>query len=167
MPAITESNSNILYDTGNGNTRFEKYGSDDLKDSALKQRFMDLMNNVLSGFGDIKVNELSTTKALNGESGWCRYGCADDSTGIRFTSEYYIEFTNVDNTQDAHRLLTVVPVDGCTITTNPTQGTSGSGSNAYSPCERMTQYETFTVSATVQFAILLPFRAIPAIPPTE
>ena len=138
LPAISASNQNILYDTANNNVRYQKYGSSDLEDSNLKKRFMNLVDGVLGGFDNLTVSETSTTRNLRGKSGWCRYGCADTETGLRYTSDYFLEFLDVNTTEDTHRLLTVVPVQGCTITTNPAQGTA---------CGKMNQYETFTVTA--------------------
>ncbi len=143
LPAFSSS-SQILY---NGDMRrYSSFGSDDLLTNSTE--FLRLLNNVLGGL-DISVNVTSKTSALIGKSGWCRYACADDVTGLRYTSDMFMEFTNVSSA-DAHRTLTVENVDGCTITTTPAQGTSGTGDNAYYPRERMIVNEPFRVTASLK-----------------
>ena len=131
LPAFSSS-SQLLYN--DSMKRYSSFGSNDLL--ANSTEFLKLLNNVLGGL-NISVGVTSKTDALIGKTGWCRYACADDATGLRYTSDMYMEFTNVSS-DDAHRTLLVEAVDGCTITTEPTQGTA---------CGKMIVNEPFKVTA--------------------
>jgi len=151
LPQISKSNEILLYDTSNNNQRYVALGSDDL--TAAATTLLPMINEVLGGL-NISVSVASTTSELIGKSGWCRYACADDVTGLRYTTEYYLEFANVNNTEDAHRTMIVEDVAGCTITTTPSQEitevkSNGVVTSTYYHKERMVQYEPFKVSATL------------------
>ena len=113
LPAFS-SNAQELYDKNM--RRYSAITSDELKDAitslnfTVLTEFTDLINNVLSGL-NINISYTSKTDALIGQSGWCRYACADDVTGLRYTSDVYLEFANVASS-DAHRTMKVIDVEG-------------------------------------------------------
>lgn len=141
--------SQLLYD--DDMRRYSAITSDELKDlsgilggNSKLTKFMDLINGVLEGL-NIKLTAFSKTDSLIGKTGWVRYACADDGTGLRYTSEMYLEFVNV-TAEDDHRSLLVTPVDGCTITTSPAQTITGT----YYKRDRMIYKEPFTVTAKLK-----------------
>jgi len=151
---LFSTDSQVLYDADM--RRYSDFTADELKDiggiiggifggDSKLTEFMNLINGVLDGL-NITLNATSKTSALIDKTGWVRYACADDTTGLRYVSEMYLEFRNV-TADDDHKTLLVTPVDGCTITTSPTQGASGSGSNVYYTRERMIVNEPFKVTA--------------------
>lgn len=149
LPAFSSS-SQLLY---NGSMkRYSAFGSDDLL--ANSTEFLKLLNNVLGGM-NISVSATSKTNALIGKTGWVRYACADDATGLRYASDMYMEFTNVNST-DAHNSLLVVDVEGCTITTNPDQNITnvkdadGNITSTYYKRDRMIVNEPFRVTAKLK-----------------
>ncbi len=76
--------------------------------------------------------------------------------GLRYTTDYLLEFMEIDSTQDKHRTLLVKEVEGCTITTDPSQAitqkkdSNGKVTEEYYLRDRMTQYEVFRVNATLK-----------------
>ena len=138
FPAVTKDSMHILYDTTEGNLRFSGYDTA----LALKKQavIMDLVDKVLGGMNlGITVDESTKPSELVNKTGWCRYLCADDVTGLRYTTDYHLEFMKVDASQDTHRTLSVTAVDGCKISiSNPTTN-----------LDRMTYAEPFRVTATL------------------
>ncbi len=158
FPVISSSSMNLLYDTTNSNQRYSALdGASLLLDSKKQETLMGLVKNVLAGMNlSFTVSKSTKAEELMGSKGWCRYICADDLTGLRYVTDYFLEFTEIDLAQDAHRTLLVKEVAGCTITTTPSQAITqikdsetGEITDEYYHRERMTQYEPFRVSATL------------------
>lgn len=149
FPAISESSMTLLYDTTKENLRFSSYDESTAANST--DIIFDLVDKVLGGMNlGITVSTGTKPSELAGKSGWCRYTCADDVTGLRYTSDYYLEFMKIDATQDTHRSMVVTDVEGCTITTNPSQAqTKPSSGDPYYVRDRMTAGEVFRVTATL------------------
>lgn len=151
LPEIS-ADSQKLYDASF--LRYSSLDSDDLKSDLLKlDEYNDLVNNVLSGF-NMSVGLTTKTNTLTDKNshGWCRYACADDNTGIRYTSDCYLEFKYVDATADAHRTLSLTKVSGCDIVVEIAT-IEGFSADKKAQLEgyttRMAQYEPFRVSATL------------------
>ncbi len=146
---ISADSINLLYDTTKENLRFSAYDSSTAANST--DIIFDLVDKVLGGMNlNITVSTSTKASALSGSAGWCRYLCADDSTGLRYTTDYYLEFMNVNSTEDSHRTMIVTDVEGCTITTNPSQAiTTPSSGDPYYHRERMVVGEPFRVTATL------------------
>lgn len=155
FPTVTSESITPLYDSTQDNIRYSSYTTSIAVDS--EQRIMELVDKVLGGMNlGVAVTKDTKPSALVGKTGWCRYVCADDTTGLRYTTDYLLEFMKVNSTEDAHRTLLVQDVEGCTITTSPSQAitqvkdSDGNVTSEYYLRERMIQYEVFRVSATLK-----------------
>ena len=153
LPAVS-SNATLLYNTSSNNRRYSNYsGTEIITNSST---FMGIINSVLGGM-DISLSITSSTEDLVGKTGWCRYACAGSSNGLRYTVDSFLQFNTLNTTNDNHNTLTVVDVDGCTITTNPAQTATYTEKDdnqnviaTFYHRESMTKDEVFRVSATLK-----------------
>ena len=153
LPDIS-SNATLLYNTAKSNRRYSNYSGTEIVTNSSE--FMGVINSVLAGFPDINVSLTSTTEELVGKSGWCRYACVGSTNGLRYKADYFLQFNDLNTTNDNHNTITVKAVDGCTITTNPAQDSvykekdeDGNVIATFYHKDSMTKDEVFRVSATL------------------
>lgn len=147
------SGATLLYNTSSNNRRYSNYsGTEIVTDSST---FMGIINSVLGGM-NIELSITSSTEELRDEQGWCRYACAGSSNGLRYTIDYFLRFDDLNTSEDDHHSINVVAVDGCTITTTPTQTQTynekdddGNVIATYYHKDSLTNGEPFRVSATL------------------
>lgn len=153
LPDIS-SDATLLYNTSKSNRRYSNYSGTEIVTNSSE--FMGVINKVLAGFPDINVSLTSTTEELVGNSGWCRYACVGSTNGLRYKADYFLQFNDLNTTNDNHNTITVKAVDGCTITTNPAQDSvykekdkDGNVVATFYHKDSMTKDEVFRVSATL------------------
>ncbi len=147
------SSATLLYNVNSDNRRYSNYtGTEIITNSST---FLGVINDVLGGM-NISLSITSSTEDLVGKSGWCRYACAGTTSGLRYTVDTFLQFNTLNTTNDNHNSINVVAVDGCTITTTPTQTETyvekdddGNVVATFYHKESMTKDEVFRVSATL------------------
>lgn len=150
LPQISSS-AQLLYN--DDFVRYSSFTGDDLKDLTKLSEFSKLVKKVLSGFDmDVELTTTTDTILKKDSKGWCRYACVDDASGIRYTSDCFLEFKYVDATADAHRTITVTPVSGCTIETKIAPDgclTAAQKKNQEANTDKLAQNEPFRINAVL------------------
>lgn len=127
-----------LYNSGDGNTRYSKYSST----GDLLTKVYPMVKSFLKDTLGVTSTPTSTD-GLKGRSGWAKYHCSIQKTGLRYGLEYKFEFIDQAGIAEvSYSIVTDSNIANGTITYRPDTSTK------YSVYDSMVQYEIFYVNAT-------------------